>query len=249
MDNVVSFKTLRELRAKEQGEGGLSKLPENFYPLCSEYIKGVSRKADDKASLLEAENAKKTLEDIFEMRERKMLLMALHASRGSIAPVNLLPEEREFFDKAMENIVSLRKSLLKDVVEGRLEMKAEQCVPVVDPPHKTAMPAAPFSSPPSQSRPAPLVQRPPPPAVQPKTAAPMTAREPQTITPAAGEGKNSMLQVTTDNGRMRVRMLQPLPEFMGTDERPYGPLEKGDEIELPEDVARFLIGKKAAEAP
>ncbi|MBI4017860.1 MAG: DNA replication complex GINS family protein [Candidatus Aenigmarchaeota archaeon] len=44
----------------------------------------------------------------------------------------------------------------------------------------------------------------------------------------------------------KVSMLGPLEPFMGTDGKVYGPVNAGQTIELPADVAQLLVGKKVA---
>lgn len=46
---------------------------------------------------------------------------------------------------------------------------------------------------------------------------------------------------------IRVRILRSLPSLIGSDAREYGPLEEGEEIEIPADTARILIEKEFVE--
>jgi DNA replication initiation complex subunit (GINS family) len=49
------------------------------------------------------------------------------------------------------------------------------------------------------------------------------------------------------NGKLLVKILINLPKFTGTDMQSYGPLRTGDIITMPEEVAKLLITRKAAE--
>lgn len=49
------------------------------------------------------------------------------------------------------------------------------------------------------------------------------------------------------NGKLLVKILIDLPKFVGTDMQSYGPLSTGDIITMPEEVAKLLITRKAAE--
>ena len=49
------------------------------------------------------------------------------------------------------------------------------------------------------------------------------------------------------NGKLLVKILIDLPKFVGTDMQPYGPLRTGDIITLPDEVAKLLVTRKAAE--
>jgi DNA replication initiation complex subunit (GINS family) len=46
---------------------------------------------------------------------------------------------------------------------------------------------------------------------------------------------------------LKVRMKQALPTIVGSDLREYGPFREDDVVELPEDSARLLIERDAAE--
>jgi DNA replication initiation complex subunit (GINS family) len=49
------------------------------------------------------------------------------------------------------------------------------------------------------------------------------------------------------NGKILVKILIDLPKFVGFDMQSYGPLRTGDIITLPDEVAKLLITRKAAE--
>jgi DNA replication initiation complex subunit (GINS family) len=49
------------------------------------------------------------------------------------------------------------------------------------------------------------------------------------------------------NGKILVKVLIDLPKFSGVDMQSYGPLRTGDIITLPDEVAKLLIMRKAAE--
>ena len=44
-----------------------------------------------------------------------------------------------------------------------------------------------------------------------------------------------------------LRILHPIPQFLGTDLKVYGPFEEEDVISLPSDVANVIVEKKRAE--
>ncbi|QLJ53102.1 MAG: hypothetical protein Sv326_0927 [Candidatus Fermentimicrarchaeum limneticum] len=45
----------------------------------------------------------------------------------------------------------------------------------------------------------------------------------------------------------RIKILKPLPKFVGTDMKVYGPFKEGDDIELPDKEAQLLVRKGIAE--
>ncbi|MEM5804290.1 MAG: hypothetical protein QXU82_00340 [Candidatus Aenigmatarchaeota archaeon] len=44
------------------------------------------------------------------------------------------------------------------------------------------------------------------------------------------------------------RMLTDMPQFMGTDMKPYGPFKAGEKVKLPKEIAAVLVARKALEA-
>jgi len=49
------------------------------------------------------------------------------------------------------------------------------------------------------------------------------------------------------NGKILVKAIKDLPEFVGSDLKNYGPLKTGDVITLPEEIGNLLISRKVAE--
>ena len=67
------------------------------------------------------------------------------------------------------------------------------------------------------------------------------------------EGVDGLLEgkrraVHEGDGNVRVRVLVPMPEYVGADGKTYGPYEPPSEVEIPEKEAKLLIKRKVAEA-
>jgi len=247
---MISFEGLREFQRKEKVDKGLIELPLEFYPHCSVSIKTMEGKVKDSSTVLELEGMKKTVQDILEMRERKILLMALHSSRSSSPPKNLLPEEKSLFDSIFDNMEGFRKSLIDDIMQGGLKTPKEEKP-------KSRLPQRPPEKPPQKNEPInPKSQDVNKPATQVPIksiqAQPQIKREIVEKQSNLEEGPKNMKKLkssllpTTPAGRMKVKFIKELPSFMGTDSKAYGPVKPGDVIDLPEDVAQFLISKKDA---
>lgn len=50
-----------------------------------------------------------------------------------------------------------------------------------------------------------------------------------------------------DEGYEAIKVTSHVPEFMGTDLETYGPLEEGQEVEVPEENAEILVNRGSAE--
>ncbi|MBR9702583.1 hypothetical protein GOV10_00975, partial [Candidatus Woesearchaeota archaeon] len=79
---VISYETLFELLRKEQSREDLQVLPEEFYAdvLAFMHEKHAAEASDGSAghrAEIEFRNIKKVLKELYERRERKILLLAL----------------------------------------------------------------------------------------------------------------------------------------------------------------------------
>ena len=96
-------------------EPKLSKIPEDFYQKAKNYLeqkKNIAEKKEDRLSEREIKNVERLLEDIFNRRETKMLNHALITVRTDIPAQNLIQEEKEFFESAVNMLRTQRERVL-----------------------------------------------------------------------------------------------------------------------------------------
>jgi DNA replication factor GINS len=120
----MDVQALREIHRLERMHAKLQYIDRDFYDKVEETIKDfysryleLSEKGEiTKASVLlrELENVKAIVNDIYEMRERKILLSALnYARRGEEPPMeNLLDEEREMLSRITDQLKENRQKIL-----------------------------------------------------------------------------------------------------------------------------------------
>ena len=117
---MISFEVVRTVHRAEKRNTKLTELPENFFEKVKEYLNRkrllAEKKMDEKA-FLEVRNIERLIEEIFNMRERKIINQALIAVRTGIPPENLTKEENEFFNKVVDLLKSRRESVLKKLLE------------------------------------------------------------------------------------------------------------------------------------
>ena len=95
---MLTFEIIRELEREEKASKKPKKLPENLLEELREYIKRKERNAEKTASdMLELENVRNTIRRFFEMREKKIVDMALSTARTGLPPENLTNEEEKVF--------------------------------------------------------------------------------------------------------------------------------------------------------
>lgn len=106
---MLTYETIRKIIEEEKASGNLVKIPENFFKEARNYL-------DKKAQIgrdWELESAERRLQDIIDLREKKILNLAIYASRSGIEPKNLNPEEMELFNKILNALKSFRETIEK----------------------------------------------------------------------------------------------------------------------------------------
>lgn len=113
---MLTFEFLRELERKEKNTQELQKLPDDF---IHELIRYMDKKKDTEDTKL----IDMAITRLFNKREEKILQMAVYASRANVKVENLLPQEKEVFDKIVELIKLLRSKILSAKQEVKVQQK------------------------------------------------------------------------------------------------------------------------------
>jgi len=114
-EEPITFEFIRKIQREEMSEPKLSKIPEDFYQKAKNYLeqkKNIAEKKEDKVTEREIKNVERLLEDIFNRRETKMFDLALITVRTDIPPQNLIEEEKEFFESAVNMLRTQRERVL-----------------------------------------------------------------------------------------------------------------------------------------
>jgi DNA replication initiation complex subunit (GINS family) len=239
MEPMITYETISSVHRAEKGTQ-LSKLPDGFFPAIQLWL-SHKKSRGDAHSILEAENAKKLLEYIINIRLRKIITAALDSARGSAPPPNMTADESQFFDR-MLLLVKAQQNEMKERLFGAgfvIEQKVEearrsleemkgQITPVIEKGYAefNAQPKTPFIFSPVE-KPAAAVEKPAENAVQ----------------PALSDQK----PLKPLNSTKKVRILIELRRFVDQGGAEYGPFNVGDTTEVPEDVFRLLSMRRAAE--
>jgi len=129
VEEDFTYKDLRKIHQVERKSPSLSSIDFSFYERARKYIGNleemISKERNfQKRRFLEDElkNALQTFNDIYELREKKIVQAALSKVRGGSPDLkNLIPEERDLFDKMVENLSLFREKLLLGKVEEKKE--------------------------------------------------------------------------------------------------------------------------------
>lgn len=113
---MLTYETIRKTAKEEKESTKLVKLPEDFFAQVREYLDKKEEMSKEKNNTWEVQSARRVLEDLLESRERKIVTLALYSVRSGMAPENLTPEEKDFFESVKGGIIQFRKKR-KDVME------------------------------------------------------------------------------------------------------------------------------------
>ena len=117
----INYKTLRKIQQAERTSPQITKINNEFFKDVQKFLHELEqrlekeKKAQKKMLLAEeCQNIEKIVRNIYEQREKKIMLAAISKARGGNPSIkSLLPEEKLFFDDLYQNIVSYRKKILE----------------------------------------------------------------------------------------------------------------------------------------
>lgn len=225
-EGVISYETFRKYQKREREKDSLQELPEDFYESCRQWMERKEKlyqKERDPSQLREIENVMGMVKDIMDRRERKMVTLALHHVRGDAAPKNLLPRERDCFDTIVQEITGMREGVLSSLrQETSAASREEEPEEKLEPPEE-------MEEEPEES----LEEE--------------RENEEGAEDGTDGEDRGEETEEQEQKNYTQVRLSRSLDRFVGTDGEIYGPLEEGEEVEVPSDVADLLVKKDAAE--
>jgi hypothetical protein len=248
---VVTYETLYDILIQEKRSNELQKLDLNFLRDVLEYFKDKSKllktsldspfgAEEQRKTFQQLENARKLLREIYDWREKKLLLLARDASRMNDHLVNksvMLSHERILYDEALALMKRNRTAVLDSVINLRE-------------PTLTGMGS--FSS--ASVIPEPAVLAPVPAAnngveaefpdtdqFQSSEASKASFQE---SAGSAAEPPQSLKTEDSASDKIRIRFNQEVAQFVGPGMESFGPYIAGDEANLPEIVANIIIKRE-----
>ena len=119
-ENEINYKNLRKIQQIEKESPTLTKIESSFYTALSDYLKYLDSRLEKESStqkqmLLkeEVQNTRKIATNIYEQREKKIILAAISKTRGGEPDLkNLVGAERNLFDSILQMMVQTREELL-----------------------------------------------------------------------------------------------------------------------------------------
>jgi DNA replication initiation complex subunit (GINS family) len=227
----ITYETLFDLLRNEKNREELQAIDKEFFSTFIEYIQDKEKLVSDNSdnqlfSGLEREkttkqldNAKKLIKELYERREKKILNMAMIASRtgGLLDKSSLLPEEEQLFVRMSAMLENFKSDILYRLLGGNMpKIRAEAQMGAAADPLIGGGTA---------------------------TAAGLGLVGQQGGSAQAAHAYNP--QPAKD--AVMVRFVHAVPKFIGKELEVYGPFEEEDIANLPKQLADILISKGRAE--
>ena len=117
---MLTFDTLRKMMTDEKNSTKLLNLPENFFDEAKAYLENKAKFSDNKEDAWELDSARRVLNDLFEIREGKLINSALYHVRSGVNPGSMTREEKTFFDGIVTGIKGFQEKR-KEIFDGKRE--------------------------------------------------------------------------------------------------------------------------------
>ena len=135
-ENEINYKNLRKIQQIEKESPTLTKIESSFYTALSDYLKYLDTRLEKESStqkqmLLkeEVQNTRKIATNIYEQREKKIILAAISKTRGGEPDLkNLVGVERNLFDSILQMMVQTREELLNKETREKEEEKTVESI-------------------------------------------------------------------------------------------------------------------------
>jgi len=254
-EDEFSYASLVNRWRRERSTTTLTKMDGDFYERFDRFLKQLHddyqreqavNPATPKVLILldELTNLQRVRDDLYNLREKKIVTSALIAARESRPDkANLTREEETLYERVLRSLKDARAELLKQesappTAEAPKPAGGPPTPPdAIEPPAHAAQPAA--TLPPRAAEAAPETTLPGAPLPPPQHTAPRIAPE-EVTAESAGETPR-----TIGSTRVLIRVKVPVEPFVAPDLRHYR-LQVEDVAAVPREVAHLLISRGLA---
>lgn len=228
---TITYETLFDILRMEKRREDLQQLQPSFFDDTVHYLKqkkeliqkrehesGIDSFDEIKKLTIQYENIQKIIKEIYERREKKILMMALNKSRIKTSGMNievLLPQEMEFYEQLTRLLDTYRVDVMEKLIRG-LTPK-QQIAAVVS----------------SLAAPSSIIHE----QQQPQQAIPQKEAA-QKLAPDNTKTEDALLQ---------IKFLQEMEEFVGPELETYGPFDANTIAMIPSVIATVFISSGVAE--
>ncbi|HEX2065304.1 MAG TPA: hypothetical protein VHI93_00690 [Candidatus Thermoplasmatota archaeon] len=234
---TVSYEMLQDLLRSERRSNKLVAVGPRFWIQVRDFLAAVTdafrlEQAKDpfgrRVMMLtdEVKNARHAAESLWALRERKLAMLALAATRERKRPDGITPEEAELYQHFLATLDTARQAVFGGLLPQPGLAPPQPAMPAPGPAAATPLPPPPLQVPISG-----LAAPPAPPLAAP-AAAPVQVVPPDTQSAAEAE-------------LVTIRALGDIPPFVGPDMQTYL-LKSGDVATVPPSIATLLVRRNKA---
>ena len=120
---MLTYETIRKILDEEKASANLAKIPADFFTQAKDYLEKKAQIAKD----WEFESTERRLKDIIDLREKKIIMLAMYSARANTDVENLAEEEKELFNTILNAIKLFRES-----IEEQMSTKKEEPVVILN---------------------------------------------------------------------------------------------------------------------
>ncbi|MFB6203455.1 MAG: hypothetical protein ABEK01_03095 [Candidatus Nanohaloarchaea archaeon] len=220
-ENVLTFSDLRRIEKEEKRKDELSERNDNFILRVSNYLQ---KKHETGGDSREYRNSKRVFDKIMSLREEKIVKNARLSVRSDVkgSELNLLPCEQETYRELKKVFEDHQERVERD-----LENEIDKTNPDETGEFEPEMTSGEVSEEDGEE-----------------------GEDQEKDTERSGEPdeeEKEEQEEKVEEGYTKVKAVQEIPEFMGTDLETYGPFDEGEEVVVPEDNAEILVNRGNAE--
>ncbi len=235
----ITYETLFDILRMEKRREDVQEINKKFYEDIVKYLKqkkkiilkcehesGIENFDEIKKLNIQYENVQKIIKEVYERREKKIMLMALNKSRTHMNGMNmnaLLPQEQEFYNQLTRLFDAYRKDIAEQLVNAALpkeQIAAVICGVSEKTEEKEKMPATQIAS-----------------EINVQSAV---------IQHAAGESA-AVSEKSAESDTVQVKFLHETEEFIGPDLESYGPFAANAVAAIPQQIANIFLTEGIAE--
>src|SRR3989344_3652942 len=237
---VITYDTLYNILRKEKNSLEIQRLEPKFFEDVINYLKekevlleskkndhGLFGFEEKKKISTQIENVQRILREIYDWREKKIIMLASDVSKTNGMVTNkdtLLHEEKEMYDSILNTLNKYRNGILYNILRHKMPFSndylsytgEERSFDLGREEEFTKLTKASF------------------------LGASTTLLSQPLNTPLNPQTTDTFLDI-------KIKFVSDVDEFMGPDMEIYGPFKIGDETNLPSDVAEMMINKKYGE--
>ncbi len=132
-EDEISYRNLRKIQQMEKNSPALTDLKPGFYNELSEYLEKLDNSFKEeslsKQAILKDElnNTKKIATNIYEQREKKVLLATISKARGGNPDLNKMVEmEKNLFNSILDVMMQSRKQILENKTNENQDNKVDE---------------------------------------------------------------------------------------------------------------------------